>query len=167
MPREVDKRKTSKALRRLKRAAERAEAGEGASPLNDWEKEFVAGVTQRLETYGSAFRDPSKGHLEEALSARQTQVTRAIEKKTQPKRKAVPGETEKVEAPRRRASFKSKRPPSRARVRDINEDAAEPSPPEAAAPVRPPLRARPSLKVIPGGRQPRPAGEQAEGEDGS
>ena len=159
MPREVDKRKTSKALRRLKRAAERAEAGEGASPLNDWEREFVAGVTQRLETYGSAFRDPSKGHLEEALSARQTQVTRAIEKKTQPKRKAVPGEREKAEAKRPRSSFKSKRLPSRARVRDINEDAGEPSPPKPAASVRPPVRGRPSLKVIPGGRPARSSSE--------
>ena len=121
MPRDVDKRKTAKALRRLKRAAERAEAGEGAAPLNDWEREFVAGVTQRLETYGSAFRDPSKGHLEEALSARQTQVTRAIEKKTQPKRQAAPGEPDKPPQQKPRSTFKPKRPPSRARVRDIND----------------------------------------------
>jgi hypothetical protein len=163
MPREVDKRKTSKALRRLKRAAERAQAGEGAAPLNDWEKEFVAGVTQRLETYGSAFRDPSKGHLEDALSLRQTQVTRAIEKKTQPKRKAAAA-PENPDAPRPRSSFKRKRPPSRTHARDINED-AEPPALEAAAPIRPPPRVRPSLKLIAGGRQPRPGGERPEGEE--
>ena len=71
MAREVDKRKTSKALRRLKRVAERAAeraAAEGAPGLTGWEKDFVAGVSERLETYGSAFRDPTKGALEEAIN---------------------------------------------------------------------------------------------------
>ena len=79
--REVDKRKTNKALRKLRRAAERA-SEEGGPGLTNWEKEFVEGVTTRLEKYGSAFRDPGKGRLEEALSQRQTQVTRVIEKKS-------------------------------------------------------------------------------------
>ena len=69
MKREVDKRKTQKALRKLRRAAEAATAEDGPG-LTTWEKDFVEGVTTRLETYGSAFRDPGKGRLEEALSAR-------------------------------------------------------------------------------------------------
>ena len=147
MPREVDKRKTAKALRRLKRAAERAEAGEGSQPLSDWEKEFVSGVSQRLETYGSAFRDPGKGRLEEALSARQTQVTRIIEKKTRPKLKAPPDMPKGPDRPAPRSTFKRKTPVSKARVRDINDDVETPSP----APARPP-RSRPALKVVQGGR---------------
>ena len=51
----------------MRKVAERAQA-EDAPDLSDWEKEFVDGVGKRLETYGSAFRDPSKGSLEEALS---------------------------------------------------------------------------------------------------
>src|SRR5262245_52029864 len=80
----VDKRKTAKALRKLQRAAGRA-GSEGAPELTNWEKEFVEGVSKRLETYGSAFRDPGKGRLEEALSARQSQVARVIDKKSRPK----------------------------------------------------------------------------------
>jgi hypothetical protein len=150
MPREVDKRKTAKALRRLKRAAERAETGD--AKLTDWEKEFVSGVRQRLETYGSAFRDPGKGRLEEALSARQTQVTRTIEKKTRPKLKQDAGKPE-PEKPRPRSSFKRKAPVSKARSRDINEDVDDA--PAEEAPARRPVKTRPVLKVIPGGAGPR------------
>jgi len=47
--REVDKRKTTKALRKLRRVAERA-SEEGGPGLTTWEKDFVEGVTERLET---------------------------------------------------------------------------------------------------------------------
>jgi hypothetical protein len=136
MPREVDKRKTAKALRRLKRAAERVEQGE--AKLSDWEKEFVSGVSERLTKYGSAFRDPGKGRLEEALSARQTQITRVIEKKIRPRRAEAekpPGTNNEKpsERPFKRSSFKPKaRPASKSRSRDINED----------------MPARPALKLV-------------------
>ena len=159
MKREVDKRKTQKALRKLRRAAEAATAEDGPG-LTTWEKDFVEGVTTRLETYGSAFRDPGKGRLEEALSARQAQVTRVIEKKSRQSRtdktksdaKSTPAkdasaEPAKREGPRRMSSFKSKAKPGwKPRGRDINDD-SEPAPTEATAPKRP------SLKVIPGGKR--------------
>ena len=155
MKREVDKRKTAKALRKLRRAAEAATAEDGPG-LTTWEKDFVEGVTTRLETYGSAFRDPGKGRLEEALSARQAQVTRVIEKKARKSKadaKATPeggtkdaGKPATPERPRRMSSFKSKAKPGwKPRGRDINDD-SEPTP-EAAAPKRP------ALKVIPGGKR--------------
>lgn len=150
MPRQVDTRKTAKALRRLKRAAERAAAGEG--DLSDWEKDFVAGVTGRLESYGSAFRDPSKGRLEEALSEKQTRVTRAIEKKTRPKRAPASGAPAEPKPPLRRSSFKPKTAPSRARVRDINEDAPEPPLSKPALAEAPRSRGRVPLRVVEGGR---------------
>jgi hypothetical protein len=87
MKREVDQRKTRKALRKLRRAADRA-TEEGGPGLSDWEQDFVEGVTTRLEKYGSAFRDPGKGRLDEALSARQAHITRLIDKKS---RKAPAG----------------------------------------------------------------------------
>lgn len=152
--REVDKRKTSKALRKLRRVAELAN-GEGGPGLTTWEKEFVEGVSGRLEKYGSAFRDPSKGRLEEALSSRQTHIVRVIDKKARSARKASPekpGDKPSDSKPHgstlsrgkpMRASAKAKWTP---RVRDIHDDIA---PGEAAAPER----KRAQLKVVPGGKQ--------------
>jgi hypothetical protein len=150
--REVDKRKTNKALRKLRRAAERA-AEEGGSGLTSWEKEFVEGVTGRLEKYGSAFRDPGKGRLEDALSERQTQVARVIEKKSRKSKAAAGSGSEgdrKPDPPRssfkRKSPMRSKtRPRWTPRVRDINDD---PTPAEPETPAQ----KRPSLKVIPGGK---------------
>ena len=169
MAREVDKRKTGRALRRLKRAAERAGAA-GGPGLTPWEKEFVAGVAERLETYGSAFRDPAKGALEEALSQRQTQVVRALDKKARPKTKAKAEPSGKPEAPGTakpgpRSTFKRKTPVRAPRGRDINDDlpadAAAPVDPSALRPARNPpaaplaslpKRGRPALRVIAGGK---------------
>lgn len=88
MTRQVDKKKTRKALRKLRRAADLA-AGPDGPGLSEWEKEFVEGVSQRLETYGSAFRDPGKGRLDDALSLRQVEIVRAIDRKTRKKKRLV------------------------------------------------------------------------------
>lgn len=150
--REVDKRKTNKALRKLRRAAERA-SEPGGPGLTHWEKEFVEGVTDRLEKYGSAFRDPGKGRLEEALSQRQAQITRVIDKKSRKtKSVAVVGPEGDPKAEPARSTFK-RRSPMRSkaktswapRVRDINDD---PSPAESTALTH----KRASLKVIRGGK---------------
>lgn len=140
--------------------AERAES-EDAPDLNEWEQEFVDGVSERLNKYGSAFRDPAKGPLDEALSQRQTQIVRVLDKKTRPKAK----KDLKPRKPMKAGSgFKRKTPERKGRVRDINEDIAEPdigaeaqdgavadpSPP-AADPVNPDER-RAGLRVIKGGR---------------
>ena len=169
MKREVDQRKTRKALRKLRQAAESAEE-EGAPGLTTWEKDFVDGVTIRLEKYGSAFRDPGKGRLEEALSNRQQQVTRAITAKTRKARAAakLPPTAAKEEAakPAPRSSFQRKstlgaKPKTggkpggklsnksgaksawKPRIRDINDDSGHATP--DATPQRP------RLKIIPGG----------------
>ena len=83
MPRDVDKRKTQKALRKLRKAAERAEL-EGIE-LTDWEKEFVEGVDERLTEYGSAFHDLSKGNADEALSMAQSEILKQLDKKSRGK----------------------------------------------------------------------------------
>ncbi|MEO0714971.1 MAG: hypothetical protein AAFY37_13790, partial [Pseudomonadota bacterium] len=80
MPRDVDERKKRKALRKLRRAAELAEAGLGP-PLSDWEREFLEEVQARIEEFGSAFADASKGQLDEPLSALQSAKLREIDKK--------------------------------------------------------------------------------------
>ena len=155
MPRrEVDKRKTAKALRKLRRAAERA-SEEGGQELTAWEKDFVDGVSGRLEKYGSAFRDPGKGRLEEALSQRQAHVARAIDKKSRGKAGAkTTGKA--VDASKsgtgglRRTEFKRKTPMGQRtgpRVRDVNEDL-----PLAPDPETTPEQKRASLRVVKGGK---------------
>lgn len=158
--REVDKRKTAKALRKLRRVTERT-AEPDAPKLTPWEQEFVAGVSTRLETYGSAFRDLSKGRAEEALSARQADIARVLDRKSRPKaeKPAKAGKTpedsgkpDKGPGGFRRSSFKPKAPPpSRARVRQIDEDIGGPGDTaQAAAPL--PMPGPPQLRVIKGGR---------------
>ena len=157
--RQVDKRKTSKALRKLRRVADRA-TEEGGPGLTTWEQDFVEGVSGRLETYGSAFRDPSKGRLEEALSSRQAHIVRVIDKKSRtPLKKkadagsdaAGPGAGEARptggQMMRRKPKRASAKPKWSPRVRDINDD---PAPPEDQAPAR----KTPSLKLIRGGKGP-------------
>jgi len=71
--------RTRKALRRLRTLETGAETG--TVRLTAWESAFISGVSERLETYGSAFRDPAKGRPEEALSDRQGAVVRALSAK--------------------------------------------------------------------------------------
>lgn len=65
MPRDVDPKRTRKALRLVRRLADAAPPAEAYS---GWEQAFLDEVGQRLETYGSAFHDLGKGRPEEALS---------------------------------------------------------------------------------------------------
>ncbi len=83
MPRDVDQKKTRKALRKLRKAKERAEAD--GIELTDWEQDFVDGVDERLTKYGSAFVDPNLGASDEALSNAQTEILRQLDKKSRGK----------------------------------------------------------------------------------
>jgi hypothetical protein len=147
--REVDKSKTRKALRKLRKAAERAE-GEGGPGLTNWEKDFVEGVSKRLETYGSAFRDPGKGRLEEALSQRQAHVTRVLDKKSRKANANASGEA--VKPGLQRSTLKRKTPlrsRPRPRVRDVNDYGAPENHPD---PTLTPAEKRAALRIIPGGK---------------
>lgn len=84
MSRDTDPKETRKALRKLRAARARAEAGTGPA-LSDWEAEFLASLEARLETYGSAFADPAKGQREAALSRLQGQKMREIDRKSRGK----------------------------------------------------------------------------------
>ncbi|HEX5006652.1 MAG TPA: hypothetical protein VFV70_06035 [Hyphomonadaceae bacterium] len=157
--REVDKRKTARALRKLRQAATRA-SEEGGAGLTNWEKDFVDGVTGRLEKYGSAFRDPGKGRLEEALSQRQAHVARAIDKKSRGKAAKASGKTsDGPERPKqgglRRSEFKRKTPMGKRsgpRVRDVNED-LPPAPDIATCEAETtPEQKRAALRVVRGGK---------------
>lgn len=65
-PRAQARRAALNALRRARRAADKA-----GVPLSDWEGEFLGSVAERIATYGRAFADPEKGAPGAALSGRQ------------------------------------------------------------------------------------------------
>ena len=126
MPRDVDERKKRKALRKLRKAAELAEAGLGP-PLSDWEREFLEEVEERIEKYGSAFADPNKGNLEDPLSALQARKLKEIDKKARGKSKG---------GFKRGNGFKSKNPMPK-RGRDIHDDVEETPPAQHVPPSVP------------------------------
>ena len=55
---------------RALRKAQKAATAAGVK-LSDWEGEFIASVSERVEKYGRAFRDAEKGSLGSSLSVRQ------------------------------------------------------------------------------------------------
>lgn len=153
MAREVDERKTKRALNRLKRAREEAQAR--GETLSGWETEFVESVETRLKTFGSAFRDPEKGDLSEPLSGRQRQKAREIERKARGKTK----DKDKDGAPKPRKPLQQRKPMSRSkgfgakreftpRVRDIAEELSGDDVPEAE---RTRYSGPPKLRLIDGG----------------
>ena len=143
MSRKIDQKKTRRALRRLERARKAArEAGTPDSELSEWEDDFLGSVSERLETFGSAFSDPEKGDREDALSARQTIKLREIEKKAKGK----------ARKPMSRGSgFKRKTPQPGHRSRDIHDDMpdTDDAAPEAPkAPAASPEERRAGFRVI-------------------
>ena len=97
MPREVDPKRTRKALRIVRKLAESSaaadpETGEikpaqGAVDFSAWENEFLGEVGQRLEKYGSAFHNLAKGRAEDALSLLQTVKLKEIAAKARGKKR--------------------------------------------------------------------------------
>ena len=121
MPRDTDDKKTRKALRKLRKAADRAKT-EGIE-LTDWEQEFVEGVDDRLTKYGSAFNDPNLGGSDEALSRAQSEILRQLDKKSRGK---ASGGFKTRKPLKSKKSGKTFTP----NVRDLNEDLpVEDSPP--------------------------------------
>lgn len=145
MTREVDPKKTRKALRRLERTRRKIAEKKGEDTLSDWEDEFITSVGDRLETYGSAFNNPDKGKLDEALSGLQAVKLREIEKKAYGKARKPMNRGKGF----KHSSFKSKSRSSSPRVRDINDDIGDHTAAEPPSPPRP--SGPPRLRVIKGG----------------
>lgn len=153
MAREIDARKTRKALRKIRKAALLAEQGLGPE-LTDWEKEFLESMETRLDTYGSAFHDLEKGAADDPLSVRQQVKLREIDRKARGKPSKRTGFS----------SFKPKRPKPANMPEPIAtlDDASVPddappklhviAPTEQPSPPKPTKRAGPpKLKIISGG----------------
>jgi len=163
-PRKVDDKKTRKALRKLRRAVDKAEQGGEDVKLSGWEKEFAQSVETRLETFGSAFTDSTKGNLDEPLSARQNAKLSEIAKKASGKGGGLK-RTGSIST--KRGGFKRKAPKFKSRDRDIYDDMPSEDVPYQDAPegkVSPPSRASPKdtaprrapgppkLRVVKGGK---------------
>ena len=82
-PREIAKRAALNALKKARRAAERA-----GVKLSEWEGEFLGSVEQRVKTYGRAFGDPEKGSPGASLSSLQTVKLKEISAKAKGEKKA-------------------------------------------------------------------------------
>jgi hypothetical protein len=100
MGRDVDPKQTRKALRIVRKLAAKSAApetidpetgevkpGEGVVDYSQWENEFLTEVDQRLEKFGSAFHDLSKGRKEDALSMLQTVKLKEIAAKARGKKR--------------------------------------------------------------------------------
>lgn len=136
------KRKAAKAARKLRKLATKLE---GHEELTDWEAEFTEEVSERLDKYGSAFKDPEKGRLDEPLSFAQKAILSQLNKKS---RDADKGK------PMKRSGFKSKGPKFTPRVRQLDEDfdapkssPSKPADPARQAPPTPP-KGKPFLRIV-------------------
>lgn len=100
MPRDVDAKTTRKALRIVRKLAAKGAAAETVDPdtgevkpgageidYSQWEGEFLGEVEKRLEKYGSAFANLSKGRKEDALSTLQTVKLKEIAAKARGKKR--------------------------------------------------------------------------------
>ena len=100
MARDVDPKATRKALRIVRKLAAKGPApetvdpetgelkpGEGAIDYSQWEGDFLNEVGQRLEKYGSAFHNLSKGRREDALSTLQMVKVKEIAAKARGKKR--------------------------------------------------------------------------------
>ena len=83
--REATKRSALNALKRAKRAAEKA-----GVKLSEWEDEFIGSVSERIDKYGRAFADPEKGAPGQALSGNQAIKLKEIAAKAKGEKKAWP-----------------------------------------------------------------------------
>lgn len=83
-PKAAAKRAALNALRRARRAADKA-----GVELSEWEGEFLGSVEERLKTYGRAFGDPEKGAPGASLSARQGVKLKEISAKAKGKPKGL------------------------------------------------------------------------------
>ncbi len=77
-PKAAAKRAALNALRRARRAADKA-----GVELSAWEGEFLGSVEERLKTYGRAFGDPEKGSPGASLSVLQGIKLKEISAKAQ------------------------------------------------------------------------------------
>lgn len=128
-------RKAKAAKRKVERLARELEK---SGDITEWETEFTQSLSERLDKYDSAFRDPEKGGRGEALSYGQKAIVSQLKKKSKGGLK--------------RSGFKPKAkqkftPRVRQLDEDYNKDAPleDPQPPPAQ---EPPVKGKPFLRLV-------------------
>jgi hypothetical protein len=109
MARAVDPKRTRKALKMLAALKDAASEGADAARFSEWEDAFITEVGERLETYGSAFADFSKGLPEDALSRLQQIKLQELRKKVRKAAKDAARPQATAENPEPRRSLKPMR----------------------------------------------------------
>ena len=151
--REKFARAKARAARNAKRKIERLRLKlEASGDLTDWENEFSESVSERLETFGSAFQDPQKGRPADALSFAQKRVVSALSKKARDDK----SENSDCKRPRKKSGFRPKsgfknKSGFQPRIRHIEDDMPEEAPCEPFLPEYTPpenINKRPFLKVV-------------------
>jgi len=140
-------RKKRKALSRLRKALLKSKDLPQDNEFTEWENEFANGLEQRLETFDSAFIDPDKGNLDEALSYLQAIKLKEIEDKAKGKKPKVWS---------RGGGFGRQKPAAKKYgVRSfIADDDGSEDPPEAIKPPSSKPRViKPKLTIIKGGKE--------------
>ena len=133
-------RRARTAQRHLKKAKRQLE---DLGEITDWEEEFITSVDARLDEFGAAFADRTKGGPSDALSIRQKQVLAQMRRKIKDKGKQAPDQ-KPSSGFKPRSSFKNKST-FKPRVRHIEDDMIEDEPPV-------PPKGKPKLTVIKGGK---------------
>lgn len=161
--REKERKARERSARNAKRKLERLHRTlKEEGQISDFETEFAESVSERLEQFGSAFRDREKGRPGDALSSAQKRVVAGMNRKVKDlKRKPQQSEgDDALERPRqersafRRSSFKSKKPAYAPRVRQLDEefDAASAvirsKPAGSEQPEARPLIGKPFLRLV-------------------
>ena len=134
-------RRARTAQRHLKKAKQQLE---DLGEITDWEDEFITSVDARLDEFGAAFADRTKGGAADALSMRQKQVLAQMRRKIKDKGKQAP-EHKGRSGFKPRSSFKNKSN-FKPRVRHIEDDMCDDEPPV-------PPKGKPKLTVIKGGKK--------------
>jgi len=139
--REKDKKSKARKARKARRNVERLARDLSAKDdLTEWEAEFTESLSERLDEFGSAFRDPEKGGRGEALSYGQKAIVSQLKKKAS-------GEGMK------RSGFKSKKTKFTPRVRQLDEDFEDGKTPAAKEvpqkrPLERPPVGKPFLRIV-------------------
>jgi len=148
--REKERKTRERAARNARRKLERlhktlSDKGE----ITDFENEFGESVVERLDKFGSAFHDREKGRPGDALSFAQKRVVAAMNKKVKELKKKPAQDDDpdkdyertadrwknKDDKPKKYSGFKSKKKNSfTSRVRNLEDDMPEETPPEPYIP---------------------------------
>ncbi len=157
--REKDRKSRERSARKAQRKLERLKTQlDACDDLSDWEKTFSESVSERLDKYGSAFNDLTKGRAGEALSFSQKRVMSDMRKKLKAQKRDAAealsgsgGFKETKSSGFKKKGFRRKNQPGyKTRIRHIEDDMVPPTPDETPeeAQKQPRKQIKPFLRLV-------------------